>query len=115
MENKDIEIFNTLIDVVISNFYQDKAIYEESLNKNTIKNINYGIKPQIKKWHIDVLEPAILDIMHQAHNEYNNIDVKNNYKNEFEYLCVVMTPLKKYIYTSKFLEQLDEFKKNHKY
>ena len=43
-----VKIFNTLIDVVISNYYQSKEIYDESIQLNTIRNINFGIKPEIK-------------------------------------------------------------------
>lgn len=105
-----IKTFNTLIDVVISNYYQSKDIYIQSVQLNTIRNINFRIKPEIKKWHIDLIEKEIMTIIQNTHSNWeNNLKLHNEFKNEFEYLCSTMATLKKYIHSTEFLSVVGDY------
>lgn len=105
-----VKTFNTLIDVVISNYYESRGLYLESIELNTIRNLNFKIKPEIKLWHIDLIEEEILKIIKKTHFEWeNNYELYDKYKNEFDYLCSTMSELKKFIYTPAFLKLISNY------
>ncbi len=68
-----VKTFNTLIDVTMSEFYHNKGAYLESLELETIKNINFSYKPEIKQWHIDLIEKEIIDIIKKTHFKWEMI------------------------------------------
>lgn len=99
-----VKTFNTLIDVTMSEFYHNKGTYLESLELETIKNINFSYKPEIKQWHIDLIEKEIIDIIKKTHFKWeNDYKLHKKYKDEFEYLCLTMADLKEFIHTPKFI------------
>ena len=109
-----IKEFNMLIDIIISNFYQSKNIYDRCLEENTIKIINFSIKPNIKKWEIDYLEPQILQIINDTHYDWiNNNKLHKEFENEWKYLCYKMSYLKEYIHSQKFLDEITIYLKNN--
>jgi len=105
-----VKIFNTLIDVVISNYYQSKDIYDESVELNTIRNINFSIKPEIKLWHVDLIENEMTNIIQKTHYDWeNNFKLHEKFESEFDYLCSTMAKLKKFIHTPAFLKIIGDY------
>lgn len=105
-----VKTFNTLIDVIISNFYTSKDRYDEVLELGNIQNLNYSYKPEIKKWHITLLEMPVLKVIYKTHSEYEcSPKLKKEYKTEFDYLCVTMADLKQFIHSPQFTKYISNY------
>lgn len=108
-----VKDFNTIIDIVISNFYQSKKIYDDAITNNTIQHINFSIKPNIKKWEIEYLESPMMAIINETHRNWvKNSKLHKDFSDEWNYLCFTMSDLKEYIHQEKFIFDVYNFLKN---